>query len=139
MRGRWPALTLAGLFWCLYGDSAGFFRLGLLASVLHEWGHVLAYRGMTGRWPRLCVDGLGIGLELASRELTPRRELILAAAGPAVNLLLAGLGWLWVVQVRAGYYPAFFAAANLCVGAFNLLPVGELDGRRILKLIFAAK
>ncbi|MBQ8647226.1 MAG: peptidase [Oscillospiraceae bacterium] len=139
MRIKWPALTLAGLFGCLYGDHDGLFRLGLLASVLHEWGHVLVYRLLTGRWPRLCVDGLGIGLELGSLELPTRRELALAAAGPAVNLFLAAAGWLWVTRVKAGYYPAFFAAANLCVGVFNLLPFGGLDGRRILKLIFTAK
>lgn len=55
-----------------------------------------------------------------------RQELIVAAAGPAVNLMLAAVS----SRVSAGLA---FAGVNLALGMFNLLPVGELDGSRILR------
>ena len=100
----------------------------------HEWGHILVYRRLSGYWPRLRWAGLGVALAIGETEFCPREQFLLAAAGPCANFLWAAGAWVWVTQIRAGYYPAFFAAANVCVGAFNLLPVGPLDGNRMLCL-----
>lgn len=71
----------------------------------------------------------------------PRRDMILvAAAGPAVNLLLAlasalAIG-LWAEQVSPDVWwvqmLVFSLLLNLALVVFNLLPVLPLDGGRIL-------
>lgn len=129
-----PAAALTGLYLVLQTDHTGFARLGLLAALLHEWGHILVYRRLSGHWPRLRWAGFGVALAIGETEFCPREQFLLAAAGPCANFLWAAGAWVWVTQIRAGYYPAFFAAANVCVGAFNLLPVGPLDGNRMLCL-----
>ena len=78
----------------------------------------------------------------AWRFRDPRRGMmIVAAAGPAMNFLLA---WLGAVALHGeGYLPEtfgdyyfqffqFFILANLALGLFNLLPIPPLDGGRIV-------
>ncbi|OUN85693.1 hypothetical protein B5G03_09385 [Gemmiger sp. An50] len=85
--------------------------------------------------PVLELSPGGIGLCLGSAQLSPRQEGVLAAAGPAVNLIVAGAAYLWM-QRSASYWGWFFLGTNLLVGGFNLLPVGPLDGKRIWNNFF---
>ncbi len=78
----------------------------------------------------------------AWRFPNPRRGMmIVAAAGPAMNFLLAWLGALTLHAVP--YLPAgegdlldnfvgYFVGYNLILGLFNLLPIPPLDGGRIV-------
>ncbi|MGQ0839033.1 site-2 protease family protein [Actinokineospora sp.] len=117
---------------------AAAFAVLLGASVLaHELGHcVVALRlGLPVRRLRLFLLG---GLSEITR--TPRRpahEGVVAAAGPAVSILLAavcGLGLLvmpaegpvWLLVLECAF-------ANVAVAAFNLLPGLPLDGGRMLR------
>lgn len=100
----------------------------LLAALLHEVGHYVALRRLRGRVTAIHITALGAEMQVAGR-LSYGGELLAAAAGPAVNLLLAlflGLcGRLWDVLY-------LFAGAQLILGLFNLLPVRPLDGGSIL-------
>lgn len=74
--------------------------------------------------------------------LTPKQFIILAAAGPAVNLVLAAGGIAWLLGHPASYRLCYFIAANLLLGAFNLLPIHGLDGWQInsnLGILFHSK
>ena len=72
----------------------------------------------------------------------PRRGMmVVAAAGPAMNFLLAWLGALCLHgSVLVGGQPGmlvdsflqFFILSNLVLGLFNLLPIPPLDGGRIV-------
>ena len=66
--------------------------------------------------------------------LPPGQELVLAAAGPCTNLVLSAAANVWMEYV-AGYsfFGYRFAAANLLLGAFNLLPLPGLDGGYLLQ------
>lgn len=135
IRLRQPELLLLGLWFGLTHDPLGILRISLLCSLLHESGHIAAWVAFTGTLPVLELSPGGIGLCLGNARLSACKEGILAAAGPAVNLLAAGAAYLWMLH-RASYWGWFFLGTNLLVGGFNLLPVGPLDGKRIWNNFF---
>jgi Zn-dependent protease len=71
----------------------------------------------------------------------PRRAMaLIAAAGPAMNLLLAWLGALGLhalpllpapLAAWGGSFIFYFVLANLVLALFNLIPIPPLDGGRI--------
>ncbi|WP_291246529.1 peptidase [Fournierella sp.] len=135
IRLRQPELLLLGLWFGLTHDPLGILRISLLCSLLHESGHIAAWIVFTGTLPMLELSPGGIGLCLGNARLSPCKEGILAAAGPAVNLIAAGMAYLWMLY-SASYWGWFFLGTNLLVGGFNLLPVGPLDGKRIWNNFF---
>ncbi len=114
--------------------------LGLLlgASVLaHELGHCLAARllGVPVFGVRLYMLG-GVS-ELARLPRSPREEAIIAAAGPAVSAVLAGIFWAILQgvdgQTVSWLLLVLLALANAVVAVFNLLPALPLDGGRVVR------
>jgi len=118
--------------WLLYRDNSGMVVSALAACLLHELGHCAALLWAGNCVKQITITVLGAQIQ-PERPMNYRQELNVAAAGPAVNLMLA------LVFSRASGGAAF-AGVNLALGVFNLLPVGELDGARILRsaLAFAA-
>ena len=135
---RDPVPVCAVLYLLLYFDSSQFLRIGLLAACLHECGHILVYRLLLHRWPVIEVTATGFCMRMGGRSLTPSRRALLAAAGPAVNALLAAV-WMVRVSCRATLWDDAFLAANLLTGAFNLLPVPPLDGAQFLAAVRTRK
>lgn len=117
-------LLLAGIL--LYLDqSVGILLWGILASVCHEIGHVLAARRFGGRVERLSLTLTGAELRFSYPAiLSYGGESLVALAGPAVNLLLGAAALCLGGTV--------LAMTSMAMGLFNLLPVLPLDGGRIL-------
>ena len=66
-------------------------------------------------------------------NITKRQNGIISAAGPLLNLSLAGLYLL--LTLFGGlftYIGSYGFAINVWLSAFNLLPIGVLDGRKVL-------
>ena len=120
------ALTALGMIF----DGTGLWRMTLVASLAHEAGHLAAYTLFTRRLPPVRLRAGGIALR-GTEALSRREELLVLAAAPAVNLCAAAL-CLLAARAHASYALYFFSAVQLCVGAYNLLPMGPLDGGRIL-------
>ena len=127
---RDPVLLCGVVYLLLYFDASGFLRLGLLAAVLHELGHISVYCIQQRRLPVIEVTMTGFCMRTAGEKLSPRQRLVLAAAGPAVNFALAGVWALRLAQAATIRGSAFWAA-NLLTGLFNLLPVPPLDGAQM--------
>ena len=107
----------------------------LSAALCHELAHVLTLHALHAPPRRLTLSATGAELYVPDlHRLSYGGELLTAAAGPVINLLLAaamGLLGRW-------WEPLYlFAGAQLVLGAFNLLPALPLDGGRILWLALA--
>ena len=132
LRVRAPCLALFGYTLLLAADGTGVLRIGILCALMHESGHIAAYLALLRRFPTLELSLGGVCLSLRGVQLPPGRMLALAAAGPAVNLLLAAAVLAWMGGPgRCSYRGMWFAAVNLLVGGFNLLPLPMLDGGQI--------
>jgi Zn-dependent protease len=112
--------------------------VALGGSVLaHELGHCLAARmlGMPVAGVRLYLLG-GVS-ELGRVPRSPRDEAVIASAGPAVSLLLAGGCGLVLTATTRGTVSwllvLLLALSNLVIAVFNLLPALPLDGGRVLR------
>lgn len=131
---RDPVLLCGLLYLALFWDASGFLRLGLLAAVLHEGGHILIYCLLFHRFPVIEVNLTGFCMRTRGQAMTPGQKALLAAAGPAVNLLLAGV-WALKLEQRVTVRGSAFWAANVLTGAFNLLPIPPLDGAQLAELL----
>lgn len=133
-----PDLPLPALFWLallLALDGTGLVRLSLLCALLHESGHVAVYLALFHRPPRLKVSPTGICLSLRGVLLSSRRALLLAAAGPLINLLCCASAIFWMKLAGYSYRGYWFASVNLLLGTVNLLPLPGLDGQRIVEAL----
>ena len=135
---RRPVQVLAVLIVLLWADHTGWIRMALAACCLHELGHVLVYRRCYGVWPELTVSLRGIALRMPAVPPPAGQLLVLACAGPGMNFAVSALVLL-AMQKQASYGGYLFASANLCTGMFNLLPLGTLDGRRILQALWGQR
>ena len=140
-RRRWkllPDLPLPALFWLallLALDGTGLVRLSLLCALLHESGHVAVYLALFRRLPRLKVSPTGICLSMRGVLLPSQKALLLAAAGPLMNLLCCASAIFWMELAGYSYRGYWFAAVNLLLGTVNLLPLPALDGQRIVEAL----
>ena len=140
-RRRWkllPDLPLPALFWLallLALDGTGLVRLSLLCALLHESGHVAVHLVLLHRLPRLKVSPTGICLSMRGVLLPSQKALVLAAAGPLMNLLCCASSIFWMELAGYSYRGYWFAAVNLLLGTVNLLPLPGLDGQRIVEAL----
>jgi Zn-dependent protease/CBS domain-containing protein len=114
------------------------FAVLLYASVLvHELSHSLTALRMGLPVRRITLHLLGGVSEIQVPPPTPGRSLLVSAAGPAVNFVLAGIGLAVLSTVPGGtvtYVLAYaLTSANLIVGVFNLLPGLPLDGGHVVE------
>lgn len=112
--------------------------VSLLVSVLlHELAHAVVARRNAVGVRGITLELLGGFTEMDSEAPRPGPEALIALAGPAVSLLLGGLGAALVPFTSRdsvlGEFAFLMAASNLIVGAFNLLPGLPLDGGRALR------
>ena len=108
--------------------------------VLHELAHAEAANRLGYVLHGFKLMPYGAQLSGGFENIKRRDEIIIAAAGPAFNLLLAipavALWWL----IPSSYYiTELFVTANVFTAIFNLLPVFPLDGGRIFLAALSAK
>ncbi|HEY4462878.1 MAG TPA: site-2 protease family protein [Streptosporangiaceae bacterium] len=145
--------VIAGVFIIIYANDlagtvdgnvryvvAAVFVILLYASVLvHELSHSIVARGFGLPVRRILLYPLGGVSEIEREPQTPAREFTVSAAGPALSLVLAAVGYGLMKVVPGGTIGwtivSQFRWANLVVGLFNLLPGLPLDGGRMLRAI----
>ena len=103
-----------------------------LPVAVHELGHMLVMMVCKVELTEIHLTPVSIRMTTRSRDLSYSKELAVAMGGIITNLLLALYLWLFAFQSMR---TMLMVASNLAVAAFNLLPVGNLDGGRIVGLI----
>ncbi|MGH3734374.1 MAG: site-2 protease family protein [Micromonosporaceae bacterium] len=114
------------------------FVISLAVSVLlHELGHALTCRRYGIGVRAITLEMLGGYTEMEDEAPRPSVEALVALAGPLVSAVLGVIGVVAVVVLPTEivlFELAFqFAAANVIVAVFNLLPGLPLDGGRALR------
>jgi stage IV sporulation protein FB len=117
-----------------------------LCVALHEVGHAAAALRHDIPITAITLYPFGGVAKLERRPQRGREEILIALAGPAVNLALAGL---LVVATRGQIFGGrggvlleiaqWLFWGNLAVAGFNLLPAFPLDGGRVLRGALAAR
>lgn len=157
---HWTFLLLlawVGYQYYLARPSLGYVLLGLVSIlglfviiVLHELGHALAARryGIATRDITLLPIGGLARLERMPDD--PWQELVVALAGPLVNVVMAvalfiGIqiaGEVYHIEVMAKPGTAWLGQlmwVNVILAAFNMLPAFPMDGGRVLRALLALR
>ena len=127
------------------------------AAVIHEFGHIAAARALGIKIKDISFDYSGLRISIDERLTSYSAEFLLAAAGPASNLLsasavalcikISGREVLSVFEAAHDFIDvgspsvegvcAFFIIASCVQAIINLLPVKTFDGGRILNCMLA--
>ena len=128
-----PSALLTPALFLLLTDTPILLAALLPAALLHELAHYAVLHLCGVRAARFTITGLGASLYVPElHRLSYGAELLSAAAGPLMNLLL------WVLLSLTGREElTLFAGAQMVLGVLNLLPVRPMDGGRILWLATA--
>lgn len=127
---------LAGVFGCV---------------VLHELGHALTARFYGIGTESITLYPIGGVARLRRMSEKPAEEIVIALAGPAVNLVLAVVlaapALLMIsmgdtasgLAATVGQLVLWMWAANVSLLLFNLLPCFPMDGGRVLRALLAIR
>jgi Zn-dependent protease len=145
----WGAFSYGGSAGPLYGLLV---TLALFTLVLlHELGHSLAAKGYGIPVEDITLLPIGGVARLARMPEKPLHELVVALAGPLVNVVLAlillpivlGLSVAQAVPLTLNAWSqpgafgllAFLLSANVSLAAFNLIPAFPMDGGRVFRAV----
>lgn len=95
-----------------------------LFCIFHELGHLAAMAFFGEKARGITLGYFGMRIDCGTKIMPKVSEIVIAAAGPIVNLILMLFCRLFMLDEAA--------QINLTLALFNLLPVSMLDGGRII-------
>jgi Zn-dependent protease/CBS domain-containing protein len=127
-----------------------FIALIFLCVLLHELGHVFAARRYGVKTRDVTLWPFGGIASMERMPDKPSEELIVALAGPAVNVVIAAALLLWLgprlnpealtqIENPAVSMAAKIAGANIILVLFNMIPAFPMDGGRVLRALLAMR
>src|SRR3984957_11629749 len=159
LRNHITFFLLLAVFASFYGAQAGisetlkvviFFLLVFLCVLLHEFGHAFAAKAYGIRTVDITLLPIGGVARMERMPEKPAQELVVAIAGPLVNVVIA-CALLFVLAVSGNLdfgelldptrFNALWALlyTNVMMVVFNLIPAFPLDGGRVLRALLATR
>lgn len=163
---HWTFLLLIG--WIVFSElgrgrdwgtiflTIGFVLTVFLCVVLHELGHALTAKRYNINTKKITLLPIGGVASLESIPEEPKKELFIALAGPAVNVVIAFL--LYVFLAVSGAFERVLQGdalaegiitgenflfslfiVNIILVVFNAIPAFPMDGGRVLRALLAMK
>jgi Zn-dependent protease/CBS domain-containing protein len=131
-------------------EGVAFVLILFLCVLLHEFGHVLTARRFGVKTPDITLWPFGGIANLERIPEKPSEELLVAIAGPAVNVVIAAALILYLgatvdvseltrIEDPRVSMVAKVAGANIFLVLFNLIPAFPMDGGRVLRALLAIR
>ncbi len=143
----WVAIS-QGLLTGQIGRALG--GVALLLSIfgcvlLHELGHALAARRFGIRTRDIVLLPIGGVARLERMPEKPQQEIVVAIAGPLVNVVIIAALWFLMGGAMVAPDPTTLKMGplqtlqwvNFMMVAFNLIPAFPMDGGRVLRALLA--
>ena len=116
--------------------------------VLHEFGHAAMARRFGIKTPDITLLPIGGMARLERFPENPREEILIAVAGPAVNVVIwlvltfflnanVSLGIISSLEDPSETFLARLASVNLVLVVFNMIPAFPMDGGRVFRAFLA--
>jgi Zn-dependent protease/CBS domain-containing protein len=149
-------LAVLASFYGAQGGASGalkvmiFFLLVFMCVLLHEFGHAFAAKAYGIKTADITLLPIGGVARMERMPEKPAQELVVAIAGPLVNVVIAA-ALLFVLGVTGDLdfsdlldptkFNALWAllCTNVMMVIFNLIPAFPLDGGRVLRALLATR
>ncbi|MGI5849099.1 MAG: M50 family metallopeptidase [Christensenellales bacterium] len=106
--------------------------------LLHEWAHVLAATALGMTITEMELLPFGCAAKMQCFAMSRAKEIIVAAAGPATNMVFACIVFIIDRYVYEMVIAEKLISSNIAIATINLLPALPLDGGRIARAAFAS-
>lgn len=113
-------------------DKTGLLALMLFFIFVHELGHIIGFFLFGVSIKSISLHPFGVKIKRSNHSKALGQELCIYFFGPLSNFICMGLIWIFG---NGGTTAQTAIVLNFVMAAFNLLPIGNLDGGNMLQLL----